>query len=1242
MRIHFNPPCAAPQPSYHCTVVAITAAIEVGITGNIGRRLFAIAILASGMVNPACTCQGPLPPFDPPTANCEMPDPVLDTSRLDPCVQGELLGTFTLQREAGPPDPLDESVDVPEGRVCVRVLNQGAASARIALGATELFVPSDFNPQVLQLQRVVETEAGSESLTIRLTSTPGSTLRVELRALSATPDPRVVAAETDLGELQRMVCDEFNLNIDALLDPEVAAAVTAGLLEGGRPLGRMLLHRNAYGIPSFIGPLPVADSPSMPGASPEAIARDWAMRHAALMRLAGSDLMLDHQDSGSAGETTVVFGQQIGALPVFDSVLAFFIDNLGVVREIRANLVPASELALRSAPLTEADAMVRAETELAARGITPHTAPFAVEGIHDLSVSTFRRGLAVAWMVRYAGEVSVFVDAGTGEVREVRSEESSDFYIHVAQLLNPGQDYPTAIRPNGSVTTRIRTTPAQPGDLDGPVVDNDCFLDPPAPPGEPPGNRDPTCTILVGNLTRADSFYRTVWGRDGWSNAKASRRGEYALIYGEPTDANGNLSCYPGSSVSTAGCHATTRRRVAIGGAFLSADAVTHEFGHGFLWDPTSRVRTVASDGLSLTGQGYLGEHVGDVIAGLTHLSISGGTSEEAFRASGAEGRSVRDNTLFRCEGYHLPTPDSMPGEPPPEPPCDSEDVLVGMASPAPFGCREYTHMDFLANLDGPGEVHVSSCMYSHVGYLLSQEGAVPRVRGVATPGGISRELLAEFYRKLYSAPHTSPRVDDYWDYASAFRTVIGIVIGNCASGSLGGIPECDVLSAAGAGDRITMASELTNRFTAALWAEGFWSDPDLLAWRSDISPVIVNAPAAGSSAMALHAFYIDGSDMLQMVTYDDPTDAGRTESGPFDLSTLAGTPVRTNGPMGVAVSAGGDIRLAYVDSLSGQVSLLSRVAGSWSTTSLLFSTAAEQGLAITVLDDGRSLIVAATGGQLDYYFDDSSALEGRVRSRFGTLASQPSLTRVDTPAGPKTLLAFVSPDAVLTIPAGRLEYQVFDSASATFSSGDQLRVLSSPGTSPFAFSLDTRSERTPENLAASSCPGGISDCNDFVGTDCVGFLSTHCELKSCATDLDCIGVAGTSGGGHVSCVAGTCGSFTRFAITAREVGGWPTLLPFTDSDGLLRVHVFIPSSRAGDAGDSGGLTFANLLPIESAGSIDFDEFHASRQVRLADDAFYARGYAAAGFDGPTRERVDVVLGVDAGGLVRLIWRRSE
>jgi len=61
------------------------------------------------------------------------------------------------------------------------------------------------------------------------------------------------------------------------------------------------------------------------------------------------------------------------------------------------------------------------------------------------------------------------------------------------------------------------------------------------------------------------------------------------------------LSCYPGSSVSTAGCHATTRRRVAIGGAFLSADAVTHEFGHGFLWDPTSRVRTVASDGLSLT-----------------------------------------------------------------------------------------------------------------------------------------------------------------------------------------------------------------------------------------------------------------------------------------------------------------------------------------------------------------------------------------------------------------------------------------------------------------------------------------------------------------------------------------------------------------------------------------------------------------------------------------------------------------
>ncbi|NOY93225.1 MAG: hypothetical protein GXP55_18725 [Deltaproteobacteria bacterium] len=1265
------------------------------------------------LINPSCTCQGPLPPFDPPTASCDIAAPDFDTSRLDPCVYGELVGHFVLTppthrgedddcepgedghgreedgegcadredhahhehgsaEDADRPDSDDEhdaahaevdddhagsdederdaneierSVPLPDGRVCVRVVARGGASASVSLGTAALFGPGDFTSDASALQRVVPSTAGSTSFEAELApSPPGSRVSIDIRALPSAPDPQVVAAETDLSQLQGMVCDEFNLNVDALLDPKVAAALTAGLLEGGRPLGRMQLHRNAYGIPSFIGPLPTGDSPSMPGASPESIARDWALRHEALMQLAGSELVYDHQELGPVGEATVVFGQRIGALPVFDSVLAFFVDNVGVVREIRGQLVPASELMLPSAPLTEADAMVRAEAALVARGITPQTAPFAVQGIHDLSQSTFRADLALAFLVRYPGEVSVFVDAGTGEVREVRSEQTNDFYIHVAEFTRTDRAYPLSIPAAGSLEepftpTRIRTTPTQPGDTDGPVANFGCFLDPPAPPGAPPGNRDATCTILVGNLSRADFFYRTVWGRDGWSDGKASRGGEYALIYGQNFAAEGNLNCYPGA-LSAPGCDASTRQRVAVGGAALSADAITHEFGHGFLSDPAVRVRTFESGTSSLTGQGYLGEHVGDVIAALTQLSISGGRPEEGFRTSLTEGRAVRDHTFFGCEGYHLPPPAA--GE---RPLCDTIDINLRGAdnNPRALGCREYVHMDFLANRDAPGPIHENSCMYSHVGYLLAQEGALPSLRGVTTPGAISRELLAEFYRKLYSAPHTSPRANDYWDYATSFRTVIPIVVDRCASGALPGIPECDELSALGDADRIAMTSELAERFTAALWAEGFWSDPDLLSWRSDVAPVVVSARDSASSASALHAFYIDGSDALQMVTYTDPTDAGRTQSGPFDLGGLAGAPVNTIGPMAVTSDSSGDIRLAYVDSVSGEVALLSRSAGSWSTASLPFATSADQGLAVALLDDGRSLIVAATRGLLQYYFDDSSAVEGELSSGFGSLASQPTLTTLATPAGPTILLAFVSPDAAATAPRGRLEYQLFDPTSDRFAPGDQLRVLASPGPrSTFPYSLDSRSARTPENLGMSSCVGGLSECSDFIGTECVGFLAARCELKSCTTDADCTAVAGTSGGAHVSCVAGTCGSFTRFPITARDVSTGPTLVPFVDSGSARRLHVFVPSARRGDASDPGGLTFANLVPTLSGGSIDFDGFHASRQVRLADDASYAHGYAAAAFDRPTGDRVEVLLGVDVGGRVRLVWRRSE
>ena len=111
--------------------------------------------------------------------------------------------------------------------------------------------------------------------------------------------------------------------------------------------------------------------------------------------------------------------------------------------------------------------------------------------------------------------------------------------------------------------------------------------------------------------------------------------------------------------------------------------------------------------------------------------------------------------------------------------------------------------------------------------------------------------------------------------------------------------------------------------------------------------------------------------------------------------------------------------------------------------------------------------------------------------------------------------------------------------------------------------------------------------------------------------------------------------------MTAEQFAAGLTLLPFREGATPV-LHVLAPSSRRRDLTDAGGLTFARLTPSVSGGSLSFDTFHASRQVRLPDDRFYARGHAAALFDRGPDDRVLVLLGVDRGGSVYLRWRRSE
>lgn len=107
----------------------------------------------------------------------------------DPC-EGSLVlfGPETFSRACGTPDTSVRSFELPaETNVCLVVTNDGNAAARIQIDGVEVIGPSAFNPHVTRITASLPLGAGAHELSVQVTSIPGTSFTLEIRACEAAP-----------------------------------------------------------------------------------------------------------------------------------------------------------------------------------------------------------------------------------------------------------------------------------------------------------------------------------------------------------------------------------------------------------------------------------------------------------------------------------------------------------------------------------------------------------------------------------------------------------------------------------------------------------------------------------------------------------------------------------------------------------------------------------------------------------------------------------------------------------------------------------------------------------------------------------------------------------------------------------------------------------------------------------------------------------------------------------------------
>src|SRR3990170_2088421 len=155
----------------------IVGSVRFGVLG------FVAALCEAATAN-GCTVA------DPPVIDCPRPDVAAEDPgpAPDPCALGRVVLERVVPRERGRPEDLVASFELPRaGSVCVVVSSPAVlggtpiAAASVDLDGMAAVAESAFSHHAVRVEQRHELAAGTHALAVRVRSTPGATLRVQLR-----------------------------------------------------------------------------------------------------------------------------------------------------------------------------------------------------------------------------------------------------------------------------------------------------------------------------------------------------------------------------------------------------------------------------------------------------------------------------------------------------------------------------------------------------------------------------------------------------------------------------------------------------------------------------------------------------------------------------------------------------------------------------------------------------------------------------------------------------------------------------------------------------------------------------------------------------------------------------------------------------------------------------------------------------------------------------------------------------
>jgi len=742
---------------------------------------------------------------------------------VDPCTEGSLVvGPIRFTRDRGAPVTETQRFALArDTRACVVVRNgeerpRRIASAQIAIDGETLAGPDAFNQNVQRIERRVDLSAGDHEVAVTLGSAPEAWIEVEVRGERTTGEERH-ASVSALERLRYESCLEQNLAASELspeeLDEERARARAFGLVPG-----QMVVNEGPWGTPSWLAPLP---EDGLTGDTAEERAADWLERHRDLFMAQDARVSFTVAQTRSdalTGNRVVAFHQRLDGVPLVPSRAAVALDISGRPLWFAGSIVPAAALPTATTPAIDEPTAVAAVR--ARLGSGAGAGSLVVLDLRGVRVPE----TALAWQVGFETDggrpLVAWVEARTAEVLTWRD---TDEHLHDLVPLEAVVERVT-LQDCFEGASRIRTT----------EVRFDSTVAPPSP--DCPG--DPDCRLTVGHLETLHHYMTGNMLRCGWAGEGAGpieACAPYPVVIGFE-DPGGPR--FRQEFMRMTGELMSWQARFPA--AFLSADALSHEFGHG--WHLVDRGAAPAP-GLAWPN--------GTLVAAIQEGPYADALSLLADRAADRSlavrdraGTAVRDHSISRCTRYE-------------EGACDfrttSFDSVCGPGLPQPTGCREYTHMRFFPDArleplivrsaisDGR---ELSRFPEHAMGCALLRPLAILLREGRGAYQGVPYEPFAHegdftlhdmLWRRFIQVDGAIVEAESWEDYQEELRQATVKLTAECAD--RGERPPCDPGFDEGL------------RAHRAMLAAGFWSARQQLTHMADDAELYRAAPTSGVAA---------------------------------------------------------------------------------------------------------------------------------------------------------------------------------------------------------------------------------------------------------------------------------------------------------------------------------------------------------------------------------------------------------